>query len=248
MSGPGSSVEARDDSTADAATGGSGEHHPVRILLVEDNTSVRVGVTSAMRSEGYSVRGLADGSEVAVALQTFRPDLVVIDVYLPDGDDGFVLAERVRAVASIPIVFLTAADTIEDRLRGFALGADDYIVKPFSTAELLARIRAVLRRTGRLSSTTVQVRDLVVDEATHTVIRSGERVELTPTEFELLRALVRTPGRLLSKAQILSQVWGFDAYDPNLVEVYISALRRKLEAHGPRLIFTERGKGYVIYE
>jgi DNA-binding response OmpR family regulator len=227
--------------------GAAGDDHALRVLVVEDHAPVRDGVTAALRSDGFDVQSLADGSMLMAALEQYRPDLVVMDVYLPEGDDGFVLAERIRDVGGTPLVFLTAADSVSDRLRGFTVGADDYIVKPFSIAELLARIRAVLRRAGRLSSNTVQVRDLVVDEASRAVLRNGQRVDLTPTEFELLRALLRPPGRVLSKAQILSQVWGFDAYDPNLVEVYISALRRKLEAHGDRLIFTERGKGYVIY-
>ena len=144
------------------------------------------------------------------------------------------------------MVFLTAADTLEERLSGFDLGADDYIVKPFAVAELLSRVRVILRRAGRLDSPTRQIRDLVVDEATRTVMRNKDRVELTRTEFDLLLVLVRSPGKVFSKTQLLAQVWGFDEFDPNLVEVYVSSLRRKLEAHGPRLLFTERGRGYVI--
>ena len=144
------------------------------------------------------------------------------------------------------MLFLTAADAVEDRLRGFEVGGDDYLVKPFAMAELLARIRALLRRTGRETSATRQVRDLMIDEASRTVHRAGVQVDLTGTEFDLLWALARNPGATLSKVQLLSQVWGFDLYEPNLVEVHVSALRRKLEAHGPRVIHTERGRGYVL--
>ena len=149
-------------------------------------------------------------------------------------------------MAEIPIVFVTAADAIDERLRGFEVGADDYIVKPFVASELLARVRAVLRRSGRLTSPTYQVFDLLVDEANRTASRSGHDLQLTKVEFDLLAVLSRTPGQVFSKAQLLSLVWGFDGYDNNLVEVHISALRRKLEANGGRLIHTERGEGYVL--
>jgi DNA-binding response OmpR family regulator len=195
---------------------------------------------------GYEVRTVPDGLELGDVLERFRPDLVALDVYLPDGPDGFDLAKEIRSLASIPVVFLTAADAVDQRLKGFELGADDYVVKPFSMAELLARIRAVLRRAGRLNSPTWQVRDLVVDEQNRTVVRADQPVDLTPTEFDLLCTLARTPGQVHSKAQLLSQIWGFDVSDPNLVEVCISSLRRKLEAQGPRLIFTQWGRGYYL--
>jgi two-component system, OmpR family, response regulator len=144
-----------------------------------------------------------------------------------------------------PIVFLTARDTIEDRLGGFELGADDYLVKPFALEELLARVRAVLRRTGRLG-TAIEAGDVVVDEQAGLASRAGAPLELTATELRLLAYLVRQRGLVLSKHQLLTQVWGYDAYDPNVVEVHISALRRKLEAHGPRVLHTLRGLGYRL--
>jgi DNA-binding response OmpR family regulator len=216
------------------------------VLIVEDDSSLREALSTALGMVGYEVRALPDGIGMSEALENFRPDLVALDVYLPRGLDGFELAKEIRSLASIPVVFLTAADAVEQRLRGFELGADDYVVKPFSMAELLARIRAVLRRADRLSSPTWEVRDLVVDEQNRTVIRADRAVDLTPTEFDLLVALAHTPGKVLSKAQLLSEVWGFGVSDPNLVEVCISSLRRKLEANGPRLIFTQWGRGYFL--
>lgn len=221
-------------------------HTAPRVLIVEDDGSLREALSTALGMVGYEVRTVPDGLELGDVLERFRPDLVALDVYLPDGPDGFDLAKEIRSLASIPVVFLTAADAVDQRLKGFELGADDYVVKPFSMAELLARIRAVLRRAGRLNSPTWQVRDLVVDEQNRTVIRADQPVDLTPTEFDLLCTLARTPGQVHSKAQLLSQIWGFDVSDPNLVEVCISSLRRKLEAQGPRLIFTQWGRGYYL--
>src|ERR1700736_2146963 len=200
-----------------------------RILLVEDDAPLRDGLFATITMAGYKIFALPDGSNLRSALEQFRPDLVMLDVYLPEGPDGFELAAVVRTFAGLPILFVTAADSMEQRLRGFEEGADDYVVKPFATAELLARIRAVLRRSGRLTSPTWEVRDLIVDEDKRMALRAGQVIELSDSEFDLLNILARTPGQVYTKAQLLAQVWGLEGYDVNLVEVCMSRLRRKLE-------------------
>jgi two-component system OmpR family response regulator len=217
-----------------------------RVLVVDDDRPVRSSLEVAFREQGYEVCALGQATEIEKVLDEFRPDIGVLDVRLPDGRDGFSTARTVRATSNIPIIFLTAADAVSDRLAGFDAGADDYLIKPFSMAELLARVQALLRRTGRLTSATWQVMDLVVDDGARTVRRAGQLVEVTRTEYDLLAVLAKHPGHVLSKVQLLTQVWGFDAYDVNLVEVHMSSLRRKIEAHGPRLIQTVRGVGYVL--
>lgn len=217
-----------------------------RLLFIEDDRSLREAVTVSLRGAGFEVRAEPDGSALADAVATFHPDLAILDVRLPHGEDGFDVAQRLRTMADIPVVFVTAADTIDERLRGFEVGADDYVVKPFATSELLARVRAVLRRWGRFVSPTHEVFGLLVDEANRTARRGEQELQLTKTEFDLLGVLSRAPGKVFSKTQLLSLVWGFEGHDDNLVEVHISALRRKLEACGGRLIHTERGEGYVL--
>ncbi|MFA9445997.1 response regulator transcription factor [Egicoccus sp. AB-alg6-2] len=218
-----------------------------RVLLVEDDQALRAAVRSALADEGYTVHDEPDGMRIRPTATAFQPDLAVLDVRLPDGPSGLSIARVLRELdAQLPIIFLTAADSTDDRLAGFDAGADDYLVKPFVMAELLARVRALLRRSGRLTSDTWQVGDLLVDEDTRRVRCNGIEVELTRTEFDLLVALGRNPDRVLSKTQLLSAVWGFDSYDVNVVEVQISGLRRKLEAHLPRMIHTVRGSGYRL--
>ena len=216
---------------------------PARVVVVEDEGAVREAVVRALTVDGYVVAAFADAREPEAILRG-APDLAVLDVLLPGGD-GFALARLLRAHRDVPVVFLTARDGVEDRLEGFAIGADDYLVKPFALEELLARVRAVLRRTGRLSEPLL-VGDLLVDESTGAATRAGRPLGLTPTELRLVAYLSRHRGTLLSKTQILTQVWGYDAYDPNIVEVHVSALRRKLEAHGSRMIHTVRGVGYRL--
>jgi len=214
-----------------------------RVAVVEDEEPVRLAVERALRREGVSVVGFADYAEPELIL-AFAPDLAVLDVGLPGGD-GFEFAGRLRADRDVPVIFLTARDTVEDRLRGFALGADDYLVKPFSLEELLARLRAVLRRTGRLD-TVIEAGDVIINEPAGLATRDSSPLDLTPTELRLLAYLVRYRGLVLSKTQLLTQVWGYEADDPNVVEVHVSALRRKLEAHGPRILHTVRGLGYRL--
>ena len=213
------------------------------MVLVEDEEPVRHAIERALGRDGIAVTGFSDCPDPGLVLAA-APDLAVLDVLLPSGD-GFELARKLRAARDLPIVFLTARDAVEDRLNGFELGADDYLVKPFALEELLARVRAVLRRTGRLGAA-IQAGNVVVDEQAGLAARAGSPLELTPTELRLLAYFVRERGLVLSKHQLLTQVWGYDAYDPNVVEVHVSALRRKLEAHGPRILHTVRGLGYRL--
>jgi len=178
-------------------------------------------------------------------LDGFRPDLVVLDVMLPGRRDGFSLIDVVLGWGDVGIVMITARDGLSDRLRGLNGGADDYVVKPFELAELVSRVSAVLRRRGRLPAV-VQIGDLMVDVEAGLAARDGQRLDLTATELRLLAFLVEQRGRIVSARQILTAVWGYDAYDPNLVQVHISGLRRKLEAHGPRIVHTVRGIGYRL--
>ncbi|MCW2495834.1 response regulator transcription factor [Jatrophihabitans sp.] len=215
-----------------------------RVLLVEDEQVLREAMAVALRQAGFTVEALPDGVGFEQRLELFRPDATVLDVMLP-GRSGLALAMHCRTHSQAAIVFVTARDEVPARLAGFEAGADDYVVKPFVLAELVARLRAVLRRSGRLVSSTMQVGDLLVDEDVGIVQRGDDEIAVTATELRLLAYLCRNHGRVLSKTQILTQVWGYDDYDPNLVETYVSTLRRKLEAGGAsRLIHTVRGIGY----
>lgn len=215
-----------------------------RVLVLDDDETIRVSVQTALRAEGFVTEAAADGSDLPSRLERFRPDLVILDWMMP-GPSGIRLLPLVRATGDIPVIMLTARDEVDDRLRGFAEGADDYVVKPFTMAELVARAGVVLRRRGRLPQT-IAVGDLLVDPDAATAHRAGASLDLTATEFRLLQLFAESRGRTLSKAQILTQVWGYEDYDPNLVEVHLSALRRKMEQHGPRLIHTVRGLGYRL--
>ena len=217
-----------------------------RVLVVEDDEAVRSAIVAALEDEGFEVRTEVVGTEVTATIEVFRPDLVLLDVHLPGGPSGLTVAQRVRAAHDVPFIFVTSAGSEPERIAGFAIGADDYLVKPFSLRELVARSRAVLRRADRLGRTVWRVGTLVVDEDAHTVAINDQSVELTAVEFSLLARLCRSPGRVISKVQLLTDVWGFDHYALNLVEVHISSLRRKLEAHGPRVIQTVRSVGYVL--
>jgi two-component system OmpR family response regulator len=219
---------------------------PVRILLVEDEDAIRQALVVALRDEGYHVWATPDGASALEEADGFLPDLALLDIRLPSGPDGLAVARELRKERNLPILFLTAADALEDRLAGFHAGADDYVVKPFSMAELLVRIRALLRRAGRLQSAAWQIEDLMVDEAARKVTRAGVPVDLTRTEFDILALLGRQRGQVVSKEQILADIWAYDGYQPNVVEAHVSVLRRKLESDGRRLIHTVRGAGYVL--
>ena len=212
-----------------------------RVVVIEDEQPVREAVLAALRAERFSATGFDDVPRPEDVLG-LAPDLAILDVLLPSGN-GFELARSMREQRELSIIFLTARDAVADRVAGLELGADDYLVKPFALEELMARVRAVLRRRGAIPQL-LEVERLLLDEDHGFAARGGRQLALTSIELRLLAFLVRHRGQALSKDQLLTQVWGYDAYDHNLVEVHVSALRRKLEAHGPRLIHTVRGIGY----
>jgi len=223
---------------------------PIRVLAVDDESSLTELLSMAMRYEGWQVSTAASGSEAVKAAREVRPDAIVLDMMLPDFD-GLEVMRRIRAEdPDVPVIFLTAKDAVEDRIGGLTAGGDDYVTKPFSLEEVIARLRALLRRSGATSTrseSTLVVGDLTLDEDSHEVTRGGEQVELTATEFELLRFLMRNPRRVLSKAQILDRVWSYDfGGQANVVELYISYLRRKIDAGREPMIHTRRGAGYLI--
>jgi two-component system, OmpR family, response regulator len=220
-----------------------------RILVVDDETNITDLVATALRYEGFDVGTAPTGRKALAETESFRPHLVVLDVMLPDLD-GFEILSRLRNEGrKVPVLFLTARDTVEDRVRGLTTGGDDYLTKPFSIEELVARIRAILRRVGENGeqSSKLTFADLELDDDTHEVWRGGDAIDLTATEFKLLRYLMTNPRRVLSKAQILDHVWNYDfGGDMNVVETYISYLRKKIDAQGTPLIHTIRGVGYSL--
>ncbi len=221
-----------------------------RILVVDDEPNITELVSMALRYEGFEVDVASDGRTALARAATFRPDLMVLDVMLPDVD-GFGVLKRIRGDGHrVSVVFLTARDATEDKINGLTLGGDDYVTKPFSVEELVARVRAVLRRTNGgpgAGSSRLTFADLELDEDTREVWRGDEPIELTATEFKLLRYLMLNARRVLSKAQILDHVWQYDfGGDANVVETYISYLRKKVDKVEPRLIHTVRGVGYTL--
>jgi two-component system, OmpR family, response regulator len=221
-----------------------------RILVVDDEPNITELVSMALRYEGFDVDVASDGRTALARAATFRPDLMVLDVMLPDVD-GFGVLKRIRSDGyRVSVVFLTARDATEDKINGLTLGGDDYVTKPFSVEELVARVRAVLRRTNGgpgAGSSRLTFADLELDEDTREVWRGDEPIELTATEFKLLRYLMLNARRVLSKAQILDHVWQYDfGGDANVVETYISYLRKKVDKVEPRLIHTVRGVGYTL--
>src|ERR671936_265573 len=217
-----------------------------RVLVVDDEPSITDAVATALRYEGFETREVATGRGAEQAIDEFRPDLIVLDVMLPDLD-GFEIAQRLRdGRHRAPVIFVTARDATEDKLAGLAVG-DDYVTKPFSLVEIVARVRAVLRRTREEEEGVLRFADLVLNEETREVWRGPRSVELTPTEFNLLRFLMLNPRRVLTKRQILDNVWHYDfGGDPNVVETYVSYLRKKLDRLGPPLIQTIRLVGYAL--
>jgi two-component system OmpR family response regulator len=220
-----------------------------RVLVVDDERSITDLVTLALRYEGFAVESAASARQARQAVLDHPPALIVLDVGLPD-EDGFSLTQRLIAEGHrVPVIFLTARDATEEKVRGLTVGGDDYVTKPFSIEELVARIRAVLRRyqSGPSSTTRLKVADLELDEESHEVWRAGRPVELTRTEFRLLRYLLANARRVLSRSQILDHVWDYDfGGDAGVLETYISYLRRKVDFTDPPLIHTVRGVGYVL--
>ena len=223
---------------------------PVRVLVVDDEANLTELLTMALRYEGWEVTSAGTGLQAVRAAKDVDPDAVVLDMMLPD-IDGLEVLRRMRADRpAVPVLFLTAKDAVEDRVAGLTAGGDDYVTKPFSLEEVVARLRALMRRTAFIASegsAQLSVGDLVLDEDSHEVTRAGEEIRLTATEFELLRYLMRNPRRVLSKAQILDRVWNYDfGGQANVVELYISYLRKKVDAGRAPMIHTLRGVGYVL--
>lgn len=224
---------------------------PVRVLVVDDEPTLTDLLSMALRYEGWQVRTAGNGMAALSTARQFEPDAVVLDVMLPDLD-GFQVLRRLREHApTVPVLFLTARDAVEERIAGLTVGGDDYVTKPFSLEEVIARLRALLRRSGLAiaarEEAVLTVGDLSLDEDSHEVRRAGQLVTLTATEFELLRYLMRNPRRVLSKAQILDRVWNYDfGGQANVVELYISYLRKKIDAGRAPMIHTLRGAGYVL--
>ena len=221
-----------------------------RLLVADDEPTILELLSASLRYAGFDVVTAADGNEALTMARAQRPDALVLDVMMP-GLDGFEVVRRLRNEGSTaPVLFLTARDSTEDKVRGLTVGGDDYVTKPFSLEEVIARIRALLRRAGTLTpapSTMLSVGDIDMDEDRHEVLKAGEPVNLSPTEYNLLRLFMRNPDRVLSKAVILDQVWDYDfGGDASIVESYVSYLRRKVDTSEPRMIQTVRGVGYSL--
>ncbi|GAA1984681.1 response regulator transcription factor [Amycolatopsis minnesotensis] len=222
----------------------------VRVLVVDDESTLAELVSMALRMEGWDIRSAGTGADAVRVAREFRPDVVVLDVMLPDFS-GIEVLRRMRAESpNLPVLFLTAKDAVEDRIAGLTAGGDDYVTKPFSLEEVALRLRALLRRAHGVAGSqgsTLVVGDLSLDEESREVYRGDELIPLTATEFELLRYLMRNPKRVLSKAQILDRVWSYDfGGQANIVELYISYLRKKIDADRAPMIHTMRGAGYVL--
>ncbi len=224
--------------------------NPINVLVVDDESVLAEMVSMALRYEGWNIATAGDGSSAIASARAQRPDVVVLDVMLPDMSGLDVLHKLREENPQLPVLLLTAKDAVEDRIAGLTAGGDDYVTKPFSIEEVVLRLRALLRRTGVTtvdSGAQLVVGDLVLDEDSHEVTRAGETVSLTSTEFELLRFMMRNSKRVLSKAQILDRVWSYDfGGRSNIVELYISYLRKKIDNGRDPMIHTLRGAGYVL--
>jgi len=224
---------------------------PIRVLVVDDEPMLTDLLSMALRYEGWEVRTAGEGRQALTIAREFRPDAIVLDIMLPD-IDGLQVLQRVRSDGhQTPVLFLTAKDALEDRIAGLTAGGDDYVTKPFSLEEVVARLRGLIRRSTLSAPDTsdpwITVGDLTLDEDSYEVTRAGQQIDLTATEFELLRFLMRNPRRVLSKAQILDRVWSYDfGGRSSVVEIYISYLRKKIDAGREPMIHTVRGAGYML--
>jgi two-component system, OmpR family, response regulator len=222
-----------------------------RLLVVDDEPNILELLSATLRFSGFEVGSASTGHEALAMAQSFDPDLIVLDVMMP-GIDGFDVARRLRAGGvRTPVLFLTARDSDEDKVTGLTIGGDDYVTKPFSLEEVIARIRSILRRTrgvaGEANGAVLSLGDITLDEDSYEVLKADQPVELSATEFKLLRYFLHNPGRVLSKTQILEHVWSYDfGGDANIVETYVSHLRRKIDTTQPRLLHTLRGMGYAL--
>ncbi|MFL5846622.1 MAG: response regulator transcription factor [Solirubrobacteraceae bacterium] len=220
-----------------------------RVLVVDDEPNIADVVTMALRYQGFAAESAGTGRDALAAVTTFRPHLIVLDVMLPDME-GFEVARRLGAQqARVPIIFLTARDATDDKIHGLTVGGDDYVTKPFSLEELVARIRTILRRAGLAESESSRLvfEDIELDDDAHEVTRGEEAIDLTATEYRLLRYFMLNPRRALTRTQLLEHVWDYDfGGDARVLETYVSYLRKKLDAHGPSLIHTVRGVGYAL--
>jgi two-component system OmpR family response regulator len=240
------------DNSGAVALGDPPAARPTRVLVVDDEPNISALLSATLRLVAFDVRVAESGHGALVAVEDFEPDLVVLDVMLPDLD-GFDVARRLRATGrGTPVLFLTARDAVEDRVAGLTAGADDYVTKPFSLEEVVLRIRAILRRSrpgpaAPGDAGVLRYADLELDEDAHEVRRAGRLADLSPTEFNLLKYLMVNAGRVVSKAQILDRVWKYDfGGDGRIVESYVYYLRRKIDKTGPPLIHTVRGVGYAL--
>ena len=239
------------DRPAQAPRLGKADGSAIRVLVVDDEPTLADLLAMALRYEGWDVRTAGDGQKALSIAREFRPDAIVLDIMLPD-IDGLQVLQRVRASGSeTPVLFLTAKDSLDDRIAGLTAGGDDYVTKPFSLEEVVARLRGLIRRStmsvAEANDPLIRIGDLTLDEDSYEVFRGEDQIELTATEFELLRFLMRNPRRVLSKAQILDRVWSYDfGGRSSVVEIYISYLRKKIDAGRAPMIHTVRGAGYML--
>jgi two-component system OmpR family response regulator len=217
-----------------------------RVLIIDDDRFLLEALSIMLGADGCEVKTMETGLAIENTVDSYRPDLIILDLHLPHGPDGVTLTRRLRSIGDIPIMFVSASTRVEDRVEALTAGADDFLVKPFAMSELRARVGALLRRTNRPLFKVIEIGDIIIDLSAHIATRNGERLSLRHLEFRLLETFCRHPGQVLSKVQLLETIWGHSFSDVNLVEVHVSHQRRELEKVGPRVIHTVRSVGYVL--